>query len=124
MIFHALLRTVTWLFALALPFLTALQLQGAGGEMVGGHSGPDRHAHHPVGEPHHHGDADDQHESPDSPCHHHDDHCCHTPCSDGPAGLVESARPAVPLDGVEAPSLRQTALLPILTSEFFHPPIA
>jgi hypothetical protein len=27
-------------------------------------------------EGHHHGDADDKHETPDSPCHHHQDHIC------------------------------------------------
>lgn len=25
---------------------------------------------------HHHGDEDDSHETPDSPCHHHEDHIC------------------------------------------------
>jgi len=49
-------------------------------ETEGAHAGmlhvPDDHHGHA------HGDADDHHETPDSPCHHHEDHAC---CSSGPA---------------------------------------
>ncbi len=42
--------------------------------------GPDHHEHDGVSDAaspaHTHGDADDHHETPDSPCHHHVLHCC------------------------------------------------
>ncbi|MFN3487225.1 MAG: hypothetical protein ACK44W_17300, partial [Planctomycetota bacterium] len=51
------------------------------------------HDHHPgLGHPapgeggHTHGDPDDHHENPNSPCHHHDIHtCCGTPITVAPA---------------------------------------
>ena len=79
----------------------------------------DAHAEDPG---HGHGDPDDHHETPDSPCHHHVVHCC---CSHS-HGFIAESLPGLPPTG---PSRRISSLifqdeLPPLPKSIFHIPIA
>lgn len=79
---------------------------------------------HPSGEHHEHGDGDDRHDSPDSPCHHHDDHCnCSAPSD---SALMSSSRvePVASLRGEYAPAGADGGPLEALPTEIFHPPLA
>ena len=87
----------------------------------------DHHEHpgvtdaHPDDVAHHHGDADDHHDSPDSPCHHHVIHC------DCTAGLVclpvEEFGSELQSASVGAPTPVRLAIPPS-ASAIFHVPIA
>lgn len=79
---------------------------------------------HPPGEHHEHGDGDDRHDSPDSPCHHHDDHCnCSAPSD---SALMSSIRvePVASPRGGYAPAGADGGPIEALPTEIFHPPLA
>lgn len=71
---------LAWSSALALLLSPAAPADERLEEAVADH---DQHPGlgHPAGDDarHEHGDADDHHETPDSPCHHHDTHTCCAP---------------------------------------------
>ena len=89
---------------------------------------PDHHEHPEVSDAregegsHSHGDADDHHETPDSPCHHHVVQCCcahsHVLYQVGANGLKES-RVALRIDPFTVELNSDPALKSI-----FHVPIA
>lgn len=68
---QALLMIVALLFS-------PLFLEKAGAETLSGphHEHPESREASPNALGHEHGDYDDHHSSPDSPCHHHELHCC------------------------------------------------
>ncbi|MEK7865373.1 MAG: hypothetical protein AAB434_01735 [Planctomycetota bacterium] len=79
---------------------------------------------HPSGEHHEHGDGDDRHDSPDSPCHHHDDHCSCSAPSD-PALIASDLGSAVTdPSGQRSPVAADGGPLETLPTEIFHPPLA
>lgn len=79
---------------------------------------------HPAGEHHEHGDGDDRHDSPDSPCHHHDDHCnCSAP-SDSAMMAAHHVAPAASARGGIAPTGADGGPLEALPTDIFHPPLA
>ncbi len=110
------LKSLAWVCALALVLSTSVP---AGTELP---EAVADHGHHPgLGHPaegegnHEHGDADDHHETPNSPCHHHDTHTCCTQSTafalvNSPAGLdlgisfrilVPKIQPYAPLSVVD-----------------------
>ena len=77
----------------------------------------------PVDAPGHaHGDEDDHHESPDSPCHHHQEsHCC---CTHVPTLTTASAfAPESPRIGLLFSLVGTRVRLDPSLHEFFHVPI-
>lgn len=100
---------------------------GPGEEDIG--SAVAEHDMHPgLGHPiegegsHQHGDPDDHHESPESPCHHHDTHTC---CTQGPT-LVLSVASMGPDSGnitrILVPELQTFARFSVV--EFLHVPLS
>ena len=71
---------------------------------------------------HEHGDPDDRHDSPDSPCHHIAVHCC---CSDNQV-MASLNLGGLGLDGlclsIDLPSVSYP--LPIFPAPLFHVPLA
>mgnify|MGYP001576995620 CR=1 FL=1 len=79
---------------------------------------------HPSGEHHEHGDGDDRHDSPDSPCHHHDEHC---PCSASmelPGLSADAAGTAAEAPGMSVDPLASGRHALLLPTDIFHPPLA
>ena len=75
------------LFAVSSLALSA-EVQETGSDHHGHPSGSDGAVSDPG---HSHGDSDDQHDTPESPCHHHLMHCC---CVHGPA--LAGSGPSIP----------------------------
>jgi hypothetical protein len=84
------------------------------------HPGLGHPAEHDAG--HRHGDEDDHHETPDSPCHHHDSHTC---CTNAP--MLALADVSVAFDAPLRrfiPAPWTPADVPPTARELFHVPLA
>jgi len=104
-------------------FLTLLVL-GRLGVAAQLDSGGEPLGNHPAGEHHHHGDKDDRHDAPGSPCHHHDEHCDFTMADD--ASMIAPQHVVVHHGDVgrRAAPAPEDGELPGLPCEVFHPPLA
>lgn len=116
-------RAMVWILAIAFPLMAGLRSLSQGSHAPQSPEGPASHSHPPPAGHDEHGDADHQHDGPDSPYHDHDDHS-HTSPGDGSIVGADLSRTAFP-DALCATTIRdRVTILPILTAEFFHPPLA
>lgn len=77
---------------------------------------------HPDDASHAHGDADDHHESPDSPCHHHDLHSC---ADAGPSlGLLPDGALVISRISERFVPAETARVLEPTTHTLFHVPLA
>lgn len=79
---------------------------------------------HPAGDEgnHEHGDSDDHHKTPESPCHHHDTHSC---CTQGPTlALIVASMDLEPGNATRIPVPKLQAFARFSVVEFLHVPIA
>ena len=103
----------------AIPAILAVALLHSGPSLEGADHATGTHAQ---AETHRHGDSDDRHDSPDSPCRHHAQHCCCTHVPVAAAGAASSAAP--PLRLLAVARIDRSLRFELIADSLFRPPKA